>query len=58
MLSASSLIILLFLVFPLAMMFLGIMNIQNPRKRKRSPGIFSPTRINEYTAFAPMLRRY
>ena len=58
MLSANSLIILLFLLFPLIMMFLGIMNIQNPRKRKRSQDIFSPTRINEYTAFAPMLRRY
>jgi hypothetical protein len=57
MLDANSLIILLFLTLPLAAMLLGIMSIQNPRERKPSQSIFSPTRINEYTAFKQMLKR-
>ena len=57
MLDANSLIILLFLTLPLAAMLLGIMSIQNPRQRKPSQSIFSPTRINEYSAFKQMLKR-
>ena len=57
MLDVNLLIILLFLALPLAAMLLGVTNIQKPRKRKPSQSIFSPTRINEYTAFTRMLKR-
>ncbi len=56
MLELNSLIILLFLVLPLAAMILGVKNIQNPRKRQSTRSVFSPTRINEYTNCTQLLK--